>query len=76
MRGRTDREWEGGYDVDVWEELGQIADVRCGAPVCIVEMGIWVGDYLSLRNWVGYTHLSGFGSQSNWFVGKNRIAHE
>lgn len=87
MRGRTDREWEGGYDVDVWEELDEIADVRCGAPVCIVEMGIWFGDYLSLRNWVdythlslrnwvGYTHLSGFGSQSNWFVGKHRIAHE
>ena len=45
---------------------GEIADVRCGAPVCIVEMGIWFGDYLGLRNWVGYTHLSGgFGSQSN-----------
>lgn len=39
LRGRTDREWEGGYDVGVWEGLGEIADVRCGASVCIVEMG-------------------------------------
>ena len=76
VRGRTDREWEGGYDVDVLEELGEIADVRCGAPVCIVEMRIWFGHYLGLRNWVGHTYPSGFGSQSNWFVGKHRIAHE